>query len=327
MNNQWSVIGPKYRVLDCTIRDGGLINDHQFSLEFVRAVYNANVSAGIDYMEIGYKNSRNMFSVETNGCWKFCQEEDLRRAVGENPSKIKLSCMIDAAKSDWKTDVLPKQQSPLDMIRVAFYDYHIEEALQMIDDAFNKGYEVSANLMAVTTVEEKTLDSILERLCKSPVSVFVIVDSFGFISLAQMEYLTRKYVAYASSVQKEVGVHAHNNMQLAYANTLTAARLGATRLDATIGGLGRGAGNCPMELLAGSINPSNYDLRPIYHCLENHVFPLREKIEWGPYPEFNMTGQNNVHPRAAIAARKNPDTRDRYTSFYDNLKGQSKAEN
>ena len=161
MNNQWSVIGPKYRVLDCTIRDGGLINDHQFSLEFVRAVYNANVSAGIDYMEIGYKNSRNMFSVETNGCWKFCQEEDLRRAVGENPSKIKLSCMIDAAKSDWKTDVLPKQQSPLDMIRVAFYDYQIEEALQMIDDAFNKGYEVSANLMAVTTVEEKTLDSIL----------------------------------------------------------------------------------------------------------------------------------------------------------------------
>lgn len=327
MSSFWGLNDPKIKTLDCTIRDGGLINGHNFSVDFVRAIYNANVAAGVDYMELGYKNSKTMFSTTENGAWKFCDEEDLRKVVGENPSKMKLSCMIDAAKSDWKTDVLPKSQSPLDMIRVAFYHYQVDEAVAMIEDAYEKGYEVSANLMAVTTIEEKVLDSVLERVMKSPTSVMVIVDSFGFVSLSQMEYLVKKYYAYANPVGKEVGVHTHNNLQLAFANTLVAAQNGATRLDGALNGLGRGAGNCPMELLLHAVNADSYNLRPLYECMEKEIVPLKRQLEWGPYPEFVMTGQNNVHPRAAIGARKTDESRDKYLAFYDALQQEKNSEN
>ena len=325
MNSIRRLHDPKLKTLDCTVRDGGLINNHKFSDEFVRALYLANVAAGVDCMELGYKNSREIFSVDENGPWKFCQEDDLRRIVGDNPTQMKLSCMIDATKSDWKKDVLPKSQSPLDVIRVAFYQYQTDEAIAMIEDAWEKGYEVSANLMAVTTVEEKVLDAVLERLVKTPAAVIVVVDSFGFVTLSQMEYLTKKYCDVAIPAGKEVGVHMHTNLQLAFANTLVAARCGATRLDATLNGLGRGAGNCPMELLLGVFDDDRYDLRPLYECLERQILPLRQQIEWGPYPEFVMTGQNNVHPRSAIAARKSEETRDKYVAFYDQNK-RKKAE-
>lgn len=320
MNMLCSITNPNFKALDCTIRDGGLVNDHYFSVDFVKAVYRANLAAGVDYMEIGYKNSDRLFSRDSNGAWKFCDEDDICSVVGSDPDpSMKLSCMIDAAKSDWKTAVHPKEHSPLSVIRVAFYEYQLEEAIAMIEDAYNKGYEVSANLMAVTTVEEKRLDEVLKAICKTPTDVVVIVDSFGSMTPKHTEYLTQKYMAYASEFDKEVGIHAHNNMQLALCNTLVAASNGATRLDVSLGGLGRGAGNCSSEMLLAMMNPNNYNLRPLFECLEKEFVPLHQQIEWGPTPEYILTAINNVHPRSAIKARKSEETRDKYTLLYDQL--------
>ena len=327
MNPLWTFSDPKIKTLDCTVRDGGLINDHKFSVDFVKAVYSTCVASRVDYMELGYKNSDKIFSPDQNGAWKFCREDDLRAIVGDNPSSVKLACMIDAGKSDWKTSVLPRSQSPLDMIRVAFYEHQVDEAVAMIEDASEKGYEVSANLMAVTAVEERVLDTILERLVKTPTDVIVIVDFFGSLTPQQTEYLTKKYTLYASNAGKEVGAHFHNNMQLAFANTLLSASLGATRLDASFGGLGRGAGTCPIELLQAVVNPESYDLRPVFRLLETEILALKRQIEWGPYPQFIMTGQHNAHPRAAIAARKGAETRDQYVAFYDAIEAESKEKN
>ena len=109
MNAPWITYRPELKVLDCTIRDGGLVNDHKFSDEFVKAVYEACVEAGVDYMEIGYKNSKELFPLDQFGPWKHCDEEDLRRVVGENNTSLKLSAMADAGKSNWKTEVLPRR--------------------------------------------------------------------------------------------------------------------------------------------------------------------------------------------------------------------------
>lgn len=320
MNAPWSISRPNVKVLDCTIRDGGLVNNHRFSDKFVRAVYDTCVAAGIDYMEIGYKNSDQFFSRSEMGPWKFCDEEDMRRVVGDNPSKLKLSCMADAGKSNWKHDIIPASQSVLDMIRVAFYDYQLDEALDMIQDASEKGYEVSANMMAISVVDEVTLDKCLERLANSAASTIVVVDSYGFLITEQTEYLIKKYIRFASKNNKEVGMHAHNNQQLAFANTIESMRHGTTRVDATIGGLGRGAGNCPMELLLAFLkdNPK-YQLRPIYECLENEFVALQKEIEWGPYPEYMITGFFNQHPRAAIKARDSIETKDHYVQFFDQI--------
>ena len=173
MSAPWITYRPELKVLDCTIRDGGLCNDHAFEDGFVKAVYDACVAAGIDYMELGYKSSKRIFARDKFGAWKFCDEADLRRIVGDNPTPLKLAAMIDAGKCDWKTDVLPKKDSVLDLLRVAFYANQVSEAVDMINDAFQKGYEVSANLMAVSTVKEQEIDQVLEEIAKTPASCVV----------------------------------------------------------------------------------------------------------------------------------------------------------
>jgi len=313
----WITYRPELKVLDCTIRDGGLVNDHQFEDGFVRAVYDTCVAAGLDYMEVGYKGSKKIFAVDDFGAWKHCDEDSLRRIVGENDSKLKLSVMADAGKSDWSTDILPKEQSVLDVIRVAFYSHQASEAVDMIKDATDKGYEVTANLMAVSRTPDQEVDQVLEMLAETAASTIVVVDSFGTLYAEQVEILVKKYLKYAKETGKEVGIHAHNNLQLAFANTIEAIIHGANRADASMGGLGRGAGNCPMELLIGFLRNPKFHIRPIYKALEEQLLPLSREIEWGPHVQYNITGQLNQHPRAAMAARASEEDRDKYVEFYD----------
>ena len=158
MKAPWVTYRPELKVLDCTVRDGGLINDHMFEDGLVKSVYDTCVEAGIDYMEIGYINSKKLFTKDRFGAWKHCSEDDIRRIVGENDSPLKLTAMADAEKSDYHTDILPKEQSVLDIIRVATYVHQIPTAVDMINDAYQKGYEVTCNLMAVSSVQEAELD-------------------------------------------------------------------------------------------------------------------------------------------------------------------------
>ncbi|MBN1908436.1 MAG: aldolase catalytic domain-containing protein [Pirellulales bacterium] len=315
----WITYRPELKVLDCTIRDGGLINDHVFEDGFVKAVYETCVEAGIDYMEIGYKNSKRLFGKDKFGAWRHCDEDDIRRIVGDNPTELKLSAMADAGKSDWRTDIQPKHESVLDMIRVAFYVHQVSEAVDMIKCAADHGYEVTANLMAVSTAQDNEINQALEVLADSPAGTLVVVDSFGSLYAEQIEILVKKYQQYGAATGKEVGIHAHNNLQLAFANTIEAIIHGANRVDASMAGLGRGAGNCPIELLMGFLRNPKFHIRPIYQALQDHLLPLRERVEWGPYPQYNMTGQYNQHPRDAMAARTRPECRDNYVGFYDKL--------
>ena len=315
----WITYRPELKVLDCTIRDGGLVNDHMFSDEFVRAVYTACVEAGIDYMEVGYKASKKLFAPDKFGHWKYCDEEHIRRIVGDNDTPLKLTAMADAGKSDWRTDILPKEESVLDMIRVAFYVHQTSEAIDMINDAAQKGYEVSANLMAVAAAQEKEVDQCLELLAESAAEVLVVVDSWGSIYTEQVEIMVKKYQQYAHDTGKTVGIHAHNNQQLAFANTIEAIIHGANRADASMAGLGRGAGNCPMELLIGFLRNPKFKIRPVYQVLQDYLLPLSREVEWGPLVQYNITGQLNQHPRTAMAARADEEQRDNYVDFYDKV--------
>jgi len=314
----WITYRPELKVLDCTIRDGGLVNNHHFDDEFVRAVYETCVQAGIDYMEIGYRNSKKIFAPGKHGKWMFCEEDHIRRVIGDDQPGVKISVMIDAGKSDWRTDIPPKSQSIVDMVRVAFYAHQLPEAVEMIKHAAECGYEVSANLMAVSRNTETEIDQVLELLAETPAQVLVVVDSFGAMYMEQVELLVKKYLAFARPKSKEVGIHTHNNQQLAFANTIEAIIHGASRLDASMGGLGRGAGNCPMELLIGFLRNPKFKVRPIYEFLENYIEPLRQTWEWGPYPQYYITGQLNLHPRAAIEARAS-DKKSNYVEFFDRV--------
>jgi len=316
--DSWVTFRPELKVLDCTIRDGGLMNEHRFEDSFVRRVYETCVAAGIDYMELGYKADRKIFVDSAAGPWKFCTEDDMRRIVGENPTGIKLSVMADVDRTDYHTDILPREQSVLSCIRIASYVHQVPTALDMIKDAHDKGYQTTFNLMALSTVQERDLFDALEVVVASPVDVVYVVDSFGSFYSEQVRDLTGKFVKLARDAGKEVGIHAHNNQQLAYANTIEAMLAGATWLDATIAGLGRGAGNCPTELLLGFLKNPKFHLRPVLECVQDLFVPLSKELDWGYSIPYMLTGQLNIHPRMAIEMRESS-TPDNYVQFYDSL--------
>ncbi|MBI2914567.1 MAG: aldolase catalytic domain-containing protein [Firmicutes bacterium] len=314
----WVTFRPEIKVLDCTVRDGGLINDHCFDDGFVKAVYDTCVAAGVDYMEVGYKASQKIFVPSQFGCWKYCQEDDIRRIVGDNPTPLKLSVMADAERSDYRTDILPKDKSVLDCIRVATYIHQIPVALDMVNDAHDKGYETTLNLMAISTVQDRDLMDALEAIVRSPVGTVYVVDSFGTYYSEQIRDLSLAFLDAVKGTGKQVGIHTHNNQQLAYANTIEACIVGVNRLDATINGMGRGAGNCPLELLLSFLKNPKFKLRPVLECIQKVFLPMRDKMEWGYYIPYLITGMLNQHPRAAIKWRagQNPDD---YVAFYDQM--------
>lgn len=313
---KWVSYRPEIKVVDCTIRDGGLMNNHLFDDKTVKAVYAACVESGIDYMEIGYLNSRRMFSSDKHGAWKFCSEEDIRRIVGENKTSLKLSAMADAEKSDYHNDILPRDKSVLSMIRVAAYIHQIPLALDMIKDAHDKGYETTINLMSVSVVKEQELDKALELLANSEVGTLYIVDSFGAMYSEQVRTLLDKYMGYAQAKGKQVGMHAHNNLQLAFANTIEAIIGGANMLDSSMAGLGRGAGNCPTELLMGFLHNPKFHIRPIIQCIQHDLEPMREKLKWGYDIPYMITGQMNRHPRSAMEFNESKE-RGNIVKFFD----------
>ena len=297
---RWVSYRPEIKTLDCTIRDGGLMNDHHFDDAVVKAVYQTCVAAGIDYMELGYKASRKGIKVGEHGCWKYCLEEDMRRIVGDNKTNLKLTIMADAEKCDYHEDIPPKKESVVDMIRVATYISQIPTALDMVKDAHDKGYETTVNLMAVSTVGERELDEGLEFLARSEAKAIYVVDSFGALYSEKVHYLVKKYLDHCKPAGKEVGVHMHNNLQLAFANTIEGIVMGANFVDATMAGLGRGAGNCQMELLIGFLHNPKFDLRPILELVQNTIEPMRSKLLWGYDLPYLLTGILNQHPRTAI---------------------------
>ena len=304
------------KVFDCTIRDGGLVNNYHFSDAFVKAHYETCVAAGVDYMEIGKNVSPTIMSVDEYGPWNFCKEEDIRRIVGNNDTDMKIAVMADIGRS-LKEELIPKKDSVVDMIRIATYIHQIPAAIELIEDAHAKGYETTVNIMAISKSFDDELDEVLAQLAKTNVDVIYIADSFGSFYPEQIKKLTEKYLKVAQENGKKVGIHAHNNLQLAYANTLEAMIYGTSFLDVTISGLGRGAGNCPLELLIGFLKNPKYKLMPVLKFIEEFIVPLEKELDWGYSIPYMLTGQLNEHPRAAMKARDEKDTK--YREFYKTL--------
>ncbi len=290
---------PQLKVLDCTIRDGGLMNSSRFTDAQVRAVYDCCGDAKIDYMEIGFKNDKKIFSPEKYGDWRFCDEEAIKRIVGDNKRDVKISVMADTGKCDYKNDIVKRESSLVDMVRVACYSHQIEDALEIVKDAKDKGYESTLNLMAICTMKESELSRDLEKLAKSEADIIYLMDSFGSLDCETVRYLSTKYQMAFESTGKKIGFHAHNNLQMAFAKTIEAVNSGIDYADVTLGGLGRGAGNCHTELLLGFLGDRN--LRPVLKCVQDVIEPMRAKLGWGFNLAYMLSGLKNQHPKEAMA--------------------------
>lgn len=312
---------PEIKVVDATLRDGGLVNDFFFADDFAKALYNANTKAGVDYMEFGYKADKTLFDVNKFGPSKFCDDDYIRGVVGDGERKVKVAVMADVGRCNYKEDIHERAESPVDLIRVATYVHQMPTAIDMIEDAHKKGYETSCNIMALSTVQENDIRAALDMVGQSSVDVIYIVDSYGSIYPEEMARICDLYGEYAAKYNKKLGIHAHDNQKLAFANTIECVGDNVDYLDATYLSMGRGAGNCAMELLLGFLKNPKYNEYPVLEFIEKHMMPMKEEgVVWGYDLEYLLTGLFNQHPRTAIAYSK--EKRKDITEYFKELTSQ-----
>ena len=291
----------RIQVLDCSIRDGGLMNCWNFDPAFVNESVAASVKVGVDYIELGYKAGTEFFNPAEYGIWRFCPETALRSAWGDQTlnGHSRLSVMIDIGRFNL-ADLLPASESVVSTFRVACYTHQIPEAIETGLYLQKLGYESFVNIMAVSEACKEELNEGLRLISSdSPARGIYVVDSYGSLNPTHTKRIVEWYRSMCPG--KEIGFHGHNNQQLALANTLAAIEAGATIVDASLYGMGRGAGNCHLELILSQLNRNVGDLAPLFEVMDRHVVALRERLRWGYSLPYALAGMANQHPRRAMA--------------------------
>jgi 4-hydroxy 2-oxovalerate aldolase len=311
------------KILDCTIRDGGLVNNHQFSLEFVKKLAGYLSLANIDYMEVGYKNSKKLFSEKEYGLWKFCDDDNIWPVKNQLFGHTKLAVMVDVGREDLST-IKKASESPYSLIRVACYVKDIKRGIELVNYFNELGYETSINIMAISRDNGIELTNALDLIndtCKA--NYVYILDSFGAFYPNDIKNQIFRYRSIINN--KKFGFHGHNNQQLAFANTIISIEERIDILDSTVYGIGRGAGNCPTELLISYLIkhlpdeiPERVRILSIIKAIQELVLPLQKDFDWRYNIPLMITGTLNKHPKAAINFNK--EQQQDLIDFYSKLK-------
>jgi len=306
------------KVLDCTIRDGGLINNYQFTEPFVKAVYRAICDSGVDIIEIGKKlEVSDQYPTSKYGLWNYCDDEVIKRVVDSYQGKTQpmIAVMFDIGRINLGS-LGKRDLTPFDMIRTACYVPQVDKGLDAVKRSKDLGYITTLNLMAVSAAIETEIMEALEAVAKVPeLDYLYLVDSYGSYYSEQVTHMLKLYSQYVP--MEKLGFHGHNNQQLAFSNTQQAIIEGVNLLDATINGIGRGAGNCCLELLLGFLKNPKFDVRPVYQVIQQEFLPLRKEIEWGYNDIYGISGILNQHPRQAMEFRAHKAKQNHCLDFYD----------
>jgi len=285
----------KLRVLDCTIRDGGYLNNWFFEDVFVRELVLALSKAGIDMIEIGWRGTEKYFEKEKYGTWRYSFEEDLAR-ISKGIRLPKLALMVNIGKID-EDDFCPKSESLVDLVRVVSDRVKVPMALEMIEKIRKKGYQVSLNATGFSNYSDAQLKELVKRLEDVRPDYIFTADTYGSMLPDDIPRLLEPLIAISGDVK--VGFHPHNSLQMAFANTLEAIRVGVDCVDASVFGMGRGAGNLPMEVILSYLQErrkDKYNVIPVLNFLDLFMAPLHKKIGWGYTLPYFMSGIFKCHP-------------------------------
>lgn len=282
-----------FQILDCTIRDGGYLNDWNFDKPLVRELYRNLSRTGIDFIEIGFRNRQ----PANKGIWCSTPEE-LVREICTGISGVGVALLVDLGKVDLKLVPLAGE-SHVRLYRVACNKTQVTEAITLCDAIKAKGYLVSLNLMGIANYSSQEFDEAIVHIKASSVDYVYFADSYG----SMFPYAMKGYIDALKQTGKKIGFHAHNNLQLAFANTLEALRHGIDIVDGTVYGMGRGAGNLPLEVLLTYLERvkghNKYNALPVLDLVDRYFMKIHQEVKWGYNLPYMLSGSNSVHPNYA----------------------------
>lgn len=282
------------KLLDCTLRDGGYVNNWDFSFNFGKALYRAIGEASVEYIEIGYYSPKR----ESASLWASCNERIVNQLKESYPSTAKLAVMIDYGNVDFAA-IPDARDLGVDMIRVATPKTKRREAAAFAAKLREKGYETTVNFMGISNYEKEDVAGLARLIEKynGIITYFYIADSFGSLLPEQVFELFNEL---KSRTRAEIGFHAHNNIQLAFANSLEAIRGGASIIDGSIYGIGRGGGNLNLETIVAYFENAGIKavkLLPILEFADFYMDALKERYQWGYSLPQLLSGVLQCHPK------------------------------
>lgn len=285
-------------LLDCTLRDGGYVNDWEFGHGTITGVYKRLEAAGVDYIEVGFLDDRRQFDINRT----IMPNTD---AVNKVFSNVRKGHAIPIAMIDYGTcsidSIGPADSTFIDGIRVIFKKEKIEQALPFCKAIKDKGYKLFIQAISITAYSDMEMLQYVEKINEIKPYAFSIVDTYGLLDNKSM---TRYFHLIDDNLDPEIvmGYHDHNNFQLAYSNTMRFLSMDTERhlvADSSVYGMGKSAGNCTTELLAMHLNNyyhKNYDLNEVMEIVDTFMMPIWQKIYWGYKYEFYIAAMQRVHP-------------------------------
>lgn len=286
------------KLLDCTLRDGGYLNDWNFGHDSIVNIYERLVSSRMDIIEVGFLNQN--------------YDADINRTIQPDSRSLdKLYENLERGKSlivgmiDYGTcdvcHIVPCKESYLDGIRVIFKKDKRRAAIDFCHEIKSLGYKVFVQAVSITSYSDEELKELLVMVNDLEPYAFSLVDTYGLLHKNQLiHYFDLSDQRLKPSIG--LGYHSHNNFQLAYANCVELIEKNISRtllIDGSLYGMGKSAGNAPTELLAMYLNDSGRSQYKVYHLLEaidTAILDIRKEIQWGYSFKFFVAASNDCHP-------------------------------
>lgn len=303
---QMGIAMKNVRLLDCTLRDGGFVNNWEFGHDDIVNIFERSVSAGMDIIEVGFLDDR--------------EESDLNRSMqpdsvsmekvfeGLDTGHSMIVGMIDFGTCDL-THVCEKKDSFLDGIRIIFKKKNRIEALEYIHAIKEKGYKVFVQPVSITGYSDEEMIDLVERVNDLKPYAMSIVDTYGLLHQGNLLHYFEIMDQHLSP-EISMGYHAHNNFQLGYSNSLALIERDTDRdlvVDGSVFGIGKGAGNCPIELLAMYANErlgKHYDINQILESIDVNIMKIYQKAPWGYSLTYYLAASNDCHPKYVMHLMK-----------------------
>jgi 4-hydroxy 2-oxovalerate aldolase len=288
--------------LDCTLRDGGYYNSWDFEADLIASYLEAMVALKVDFVEIGLRSVKNS---GFKGGFAYSTDAFLKSLPVPIELQDKIGVMINASEliqsPEQQIAVLEKlfaqkSQSPVTLVRIASHVHEFADALPAAVWLKEKGYMVGFNLMQIADCSDDEIISLAQLASEYPIDTLYFADSMGSLNPVQVKHIVGLIQQGWSG---DIGIHTHDNMNQALANSMAAVEAGVTWIDSTVTGMGRGPGNVQTEYLALALAPYRQHTGNTTKLLEltrKHFKPMQEQFGWGTNPYYYLAGQYGIHP-------------------------------
>lgn len=284
--------------LDCTLRDGGYYNSWDFEPQLVKEYLNTMSEIQIDYCEIGF---RSIINKGFKGPYAFSTDEFLEEIKIPKKLENKIGVMINGKEISDPSSQLkilkqlfkPSNESPVSLVRIACHFEEYEKCLPAVEWLKSKGYTVGMNIMQANTDRLKEFEYLSKISTNYPIDVLYFADSMGCLDPTQVTEIINSI---RQSWEGELGVHTHDNLGLSITNTLRGIENGATWVDSTVTGMGRGPGNAQTEFLILELGKENINLSVLLELINKHFNQLKSSYHWGKNPYYYLAGRHKIHP-------------------------------